>query len=107
MDFDLNSVSPQQLQMLANVPAKPPPEGVVSNFVNPTTQAGLQIWPTSVLMVIALLFYFNRLYVKARLMKSWKWDDGIVIPLPLNLKSNIVNSVVTDRGGKSRIRFPY
>lgn len=107
MDFDLNSISPEQLQILANVPVKQPPEGVVSNFGNPTTQADLQIWPTSVLMVIALLFCFNRLYVKARLMKSWSWDDGMLISLPLNLEANIVSSVVADRSGESRIRFAY
>ncbi|KAH7372291.1 hypothetical protein BKA66DRAFT_443641 [Pyrenochaeta sp. MPI-SDFR-AT-0127] len=68
-------LTPEALQYLANTPVVPPPPGITSNFINPATRAPLQIWVTSILLVISMIFYLNRVYIKARLMRSWTWDD--------------------------------
>jgi hypothetical protein len=93
--LDINSLTPELLQALAYMPARAPPQGVVSNFENPPSRAALQIWSTSVCMALALLFFFNRLYIKARLMKKWSWDDCMLIlplPCPIGFRSNIAGS---------------
>ncbi|KAF2125969.1 hypothetical protein P153DRAFT_399448 [Dothidotthia symphoricarpi CBS 119687] len=73
--FTLNDVPPEVLKLLETTPVSPPPDGTTSNFVNPTTRAALQNWTTSVIGAAMLVFYMNRVYIKARLMKSWTWDD--------------------------------
>jgi hypothetical protein len=103
--LDISSLTPEMLQALAYMPARAPPQGVVSNFENPPSRAALQIWSTSVFMAIALLFFFNRLYIKARLMKKWGWDDCMLtLPLPCftSFRSNIVSSDFVVISGKLR-----
>jgi hypothetical protein len=109
MDIDINNVSPEQLQMLARMPIGPPPPGVVPNFVNPPTRAALQIWPTSIFMGIALIFFFNRLYIKACLMKKWSWDDRKLTLLshtfPFASQSNMMSSNFATIHGESRVHL--
>ena len=103
--LDISSLAPEVLQMLAAMPASPPPEGIVSNFENPPTRAGLQIWSTTVCMVFALIFFFNRLYIKACWMKKWSWDDCTLIPfLPYSsdFQSDILSSNLVVIGGMPR-----
>jgi hypothetical protein len=93
--LDISSLTPEMLQALAYMPGRAPPQGVVSNFENPPSRAALQIWSTSVCMALALLFFFNRLYIKARLMKKWSWDDCMLtlpLPCPIGVRSNIASS---------------
>lgn len=37
----------------------------------------MQTWVTTTFLVIAMVFYVNRVYVKTTLMKTWSWDDGM------------------------------
>lgn len=74
---NLSNLSDEDLQRLASTPVAEPPAGITSNFDNPPSRASLQVWTTSVFLVIAMMFYMNRLYVKTMLMKSWSWDDGM------------------------------
>ncbi|KAJ4993292.1 hypothetical protein SVAN01_01267 [Stagonosporopsis vannaccii] len=62
-------------RLLAKTPVMTPPAGITPNFVDPPTRAALQIWTISVFFAIAVIIYANRLYVKAKMMKSWSWDD--------------------------------
>jgi hypothetical protein len=104
--LDISSLTPEVLQMLAHMPAGAPPEGVVPNFENPPTRAAIQIWSTSVCLVLALLFFFNRLYIKARWMKKWSWDDCMLMPLlphSLDFQSNTVSSDLVVIGGMPSI----
>ena len=56
-----------------------PPDGVTSNFENPTTRAATQIQATAPVLGVALLFWINRIYVKNWLMRQWTWDDGTLL----------------------------
>jgi hypothetical protein len=58
-----------------NIPARPPPPGVTSNFDHPQSRAiaahigmGICIGITSVLIIL-------RVYVKLTVTKLWGWDD--------------------------------
>ncbi|KAL1592053.1 hypothetical protein SLS59_009934 [Nothophoma quercina] len=72
---NLSNLSDEDLQRLASTPVAEPPAGITSNSDNPPSRASLQVWTTSVFLVIAMMFHMNRLYVKTMLMKSWSWDD--------------------------------
>jgi hypothetical protein len=54
-----------------------PPPGVTSNLVNPESIAYKQTITTSVILAIMMLFVFNRIYVKAWLVRKMSWDDGM------------------------------
>ncbi len=75
MEAILDNLTPEEIELFGNTPVLPPPPGVKSNFVDPPSQGPIAIWTTSILIAVALFFYLNRMYIKARLMKSWTWDD--------------------------------
>lgn len=37
----------------------------------------MQTWVTTTFLILAMVFYMNRVYVKIALMKTWSWDDGM------------------------------
>ncbi|QSZ32014.1 hypothetical protein DSL72_001583 [Monilinia vaccinii-corymbosi] len=74
----LTNLPPEVLALLGSTPAIPPPEGVTSNFVHPHSKGSTQITVTSAILGIMLLFFINRLYVKALLTKKVTWDDGTI-----------------------------
>jgi hypothetical protein len=73
---DLTDLPPEVLQQLSHTPAIPAPQDVVSNFTDPYTTKNVQIISTSVILVLMLCFFFNRVYTKVLLMKKLTWDDG-------------------------------
>ncbi|KAF2868477.1 hypothetical protein BDV95DRAFT_579923 [Massariosphaeria phaeospora] len=75
----LNEYPPEVQAQLARKPLWPPPAGVKSNFVNPEDRRVLQISITTIFLVIALLFFFNRVYVKLVLTKRKTWDDALLL----------------------------
>ena len=68
-------VSPDQLHMLAELPALQPPPGVVPNFVDPVTNAHQLVGVVSVLLALMILFALNRFYTKIWITKKFTWDD--------------------------------
>lgn len=80
--------SPELLAVLAKTPILTPPEGVVSNFVNPPTQAGTQIIVSSILLAFVLSFVVNRFYVKLQVQKRVTWDDGEYSTLDMQSEFN-------------------
>jgi hypothetical protein len=73
----LNGLSDEQRALMAQMPIASPPPGIQSNFVNPPSRTAMQTWVTTTFLVIAMVFYVNRVYVKTTLMKTWSWDDGM------------------------------
>jgi len=73
----MKNPSPELRAALAQIPAMAPPPGVKSNLVNPESIAYRQTIATSILMAIMMLFVFNRIYVKAWLVRKLSWDDGM------------------------------
>jgi hypothetical protein len=58
-----------------NAPARIPPSGHFSNFVNPETRAPMGVIITSLLMAIMILFVTLRVIVKALITKNFGMDD--------------------------------
>ena len=75
----LNGLSDEQRALMAQMPVATPPPGIQSNFINPPSRTAMQTWVTTTFLVIAMVFYINRVYVKTMLMKTWTWDDGMFI----------------------------
>lgn len=73
----LDGLNAEQRAFLARLPIATPPPGVQSNFVNPPTRSAMQTWVTTTFLILAMVFYMNRVYVKIALMKTWSWDDGM------------------------------
>ena len=55
------------------LPALAPPEGVVPNFVDPENLAYTSLW--IVLLVIATVFVWVRMYTKIRITKKANLED--------------------------------
>lgn len=60
---------------LSKIPAYPPPDGMVSNFINPTTLAPAIIITSSVMVAIMVLCVVARMYAKAYVTHTVGWDD--------------------------------
>ena len=60
----------------AVVSAAIPPDGVLPNFVNPTTRDTEMYVGIGVCIGLTLIFVPLRLYVKLVVTHMWGWDDG-------------------------------
>ncbi|KAJ4386899.1 hypothetical protein N0V93_009798 [Gnomoniopsis smithogilvyi] len=68
----LAAMTPEQL---AQTPAAMPPPGVKPNLVNPTSNAPVLIWTSSILMAVMFLFVAVRFYAKIALRRKLTGDD--------------------------------
>jgi hypothetical protein len=64
-----------QAAYMANMPAGPPPEGQVSNFINPPSQQNTIIAVSTVLMFLTLAFVSLRLYSTFCITRSTGMED--------------------------------
>ena len=62
-------------QLLSNYPLMPPPEGVTSDFANPTYHGKPQLIVTSLLLGITTVFVLNRIYMKTFIARKYMLDD--------------------------------
>jgi len=58
-----------------NFSAIPPPPGVVSNFVDPPSQASWDAVTQAVCLTLATFLVAMRLYTKFGVLKNAGWDD--------------------------------
>ena len=63
------------LQLLEDIPALPPPPGVVSNFVNPPTLGPTLIAINAVFLPLTMIAVTIRIYVKGHIIRAIGWDD--------------------------------
>ncbi|KAL8742954.1 MAG: hypothetical protein Q9190_004645 [Brigantiaea leucoxantha] len=87
MSSNSSSPTPQQDNALSHIPLQQPPPGVVSNFGNATNQNSPMFTIDSALLGIMLLFFSNRIYTKAFIVRKYTWDDsvGLVIDVAILL----------------------
>ena len=62
-------------QQWDEIPAVPPPPGVIPNFKNPHIDGALVVVVGSILMGITILFVANRVYSKVFITRKYSWDD--------------------------------
>jgi hypothetical protein len=72
MSFDLNNIDPA---VLAMIPAVAPPDGVQSNFDHPASLDRLAQITVYVALPITFVVSLLRLYVRAKVQRSWGADD--------------------------------
>ena len=70
------------LDQLKQVPAYPPPPGIIPNFDHPEDIGYRSIITTTVFLCIALVFFTARAYVKFCIHRRLTWDDGIAYANP-------------------------
>jgi hypothetical protein len=68
--------TPEQIEALLDGPALPPPDGVVSNFVNPSNNNGLGYGLLSAMLAIATMAILFRLLARVFKTKSLRIEDG-------------------------------
>lgn len=61
------------------LPALPPPPGVIPNFTNPETQGPRLVVVGAVLLTFVLIALVNRVYTKLGILKKVSWDDLTII----------------------------
>ena len=60
---------------LANLPAAPPPPGIIPNFVDPPTRVPVIVALEAVFITLMLLTVAMRIYVRLRVTKVWGFED--------------------------------
>ncbi|KAF2676574.1 hypothetical protein K458DRAFT_437229 [Lentithecium fluviatile CBS 122367] len=75
MAMTMDPTSPEYLAYLANLPAAPPPPGVLSNFDHPDTNADQGHIGMGICIALITIFMLLRIYVKSAITKMWGWDD--------------------------------
>ena len=72
MSIDISKVDPA---ILATIPAVAPPDGVTPNFENPDSLDSLARITVYAALPITFVILLLRLYVRARVQRSWGADD--------------------------------
>ncbi|MCJ1285460.1 hypothetical protein MMC26_004800 [Xylographa opegraphella] len=75
----VSSLTPEELNALSSVPALAPPPGVESQFVDPQNQTLSFLLVTSILFGVMTIFFVNRIYTKAFIIRKYTWDDLTII----------------------------
>ncbi len=76
MDTEIPSdPSPEEITILSQIPVIPPPAGVESNLINPQGCGLPVIVVGSLLMGLAAVFFADRIYMKAWIVRKFAWDD--------------------------------
>ncbi|KAI9375556.1 hypothetical protein BJX61DRAFT_549254 [Aspergillus egyptiacus] len=70
-------------------PAVPPPPGVESNFDDPPSRQPAIIAMLAVFVSLMLLAVLVRVYARARILKSWGWDDTTCILTAIGSLANM------------------
>ncbi|MCJ1320752.1 hypothetical protein MMC15_006093 [Xylographa vitiligo] len=60
---------------LDNIPAGLPPPGIIPNLVNPSQQGPTIVALDGIFVALMLVMVLIRIYVRARVVKIWGWDD--------------------------------
>ncbi|KAG9246642.1 hypothetical protein BJ878DRAFT_269634 [Calycina marina] len=85
MSLDTGLIDPKVLQgflsnpnftsILETFPVKPPPNGTVSNFIDPETNGHVLTIVSSIFLLIETLFFAGRIYSRAYIAHKVLWDD--------------------------------
>lgn len=58
-----------------NTPARQPPPGIKSNFIDPPSQVNHIILFDAIFLALMLLAVLVRVFVRVRVTRGWGWDD--------------------------------
>ena len=61
---------------LSKIPLRPPPDGTVSNFVDPPTLAGVSTAVVCVMMILEVSFVSLRIFTNLKINHKLWWDDS-------------------------------
>lgn len=70
-----NLTASEQADFLANYPGILPPEGVVSNFVNPPTRNDIGLSVITIFLVLVVITGALRLYSRVAVVRGAKLED--------------------------------
>lgn len=74
---DLSELTPQELQILANTPVGPVPQGTIPDFIHPQTNYRPLYSVSSLLLALSIIFASSRVYQKLRVVRRFTIDDCI------------------------------
>ena len=69
------SLPQAQVEELLNGPGLAPPNGIIPNFKDPSSQKQVVIAANVICLVIASIGLFIRVYTKVFLVKRYGWED--------------------------------
>ena len=72
----------------ANLPASPPPPGVLPNFDSPPMRDTEIYVGMSILIGITIVFVTLRVYIKLVITHMWGWDDGAQSSEPSKIEAD-------------------
>ena len=75
MSIPTTGLSPEQSAVFLNGPAGIPPKGMTPNFEDPPNHDSLVISTVTVCLVLTTLAIMIRIYTKAFLIRSIKYED--------------------------------
>ena len=61
----------------STTPALQPPPGLKPNFLNPEDRGPKFVTAATVVFILMVLLYFNRVYTKLLLLRKVSLDDGV------------------------------
>jgi hypothetical protein len=76
VDFTL--LTPEELDAVLEMPAMPPPDGEVSNFVNPPNQNGMAIAIMIICIAVVVLCLAIRAYARVILLKRVEVQEYLI-----------------------------
>lgn len=76
---DFTKLTPEQLDAVLAMPAMAPPDGEVSNFINPPNQNGMAIAVMAICTVVVVLCLVIRAYARLVLLKRIQVQEYLIL----------------------------
>lgn len=95
----LENASPGLLEFIKNISPVPAPRGTASNFDNPVNRAATLTIVSSIALAISVLFFLNRVYVKAGMKRKFTWDDATLLLAMLGSIAHYIASILQTKHG--------
>lgn len=93
---------------ILELPALPPPPGVIPNFTNPESKGESLIIPGAILLTLVIIAVANRAYTKLCIIRKFSWDDltlslsaiGAIASYGVCVWGNVANTLSSTRTNK-------
>lgn len=78
-EIDFTQLSQEELDALLDGPAAPPPDGEVSNFVDPPNNNGLAIGVMALCTAVVVICLAIRLYAKLGIIRKAQTQEYLIL----------------------------
>lgn len=96
MSVDFTKLTPAELDAVLEMPAMAPPDGEVSNFIDPPNQNAMSVAIMIVCICFVVLCLLIRAYARLILLKRVQAQEYLILAAFVGCRTNLLTIINTD-----------